>query len=265
MTDRYISITETDLALVAIILIASGALSVVLQMGIGRSMALSTLRMVLQLAAVGFVLRWLFDAEHPVAVAVAVTIMLVAAAHTAATRPSRSFRGATMLSMLVMTVCGLGVSLFAVAAALEPTPWYSARFLIPILGMVLGNALTGTSLCIDSLLDILSAESAKVETELAHGATRWEAAREPMARAVRKGMVPILNAMSVVGVVSLPGMMTGQILAGAPAIEAAKYQILIFMLIGAATCLVCIGICFGACAMLFNREHQLCVERIQLR
>ncbi len=88
------------------------------------------------------------------------------------------------------------------------------------------------------------------------GATRWEAARQPMQHAVRTGMIPIINAMMVVGIVSLPGMMTGQILSGASPLEAVKYQIVIMFLIASATALCTVSVILLSFLRLFNAQHQ---------
>ena len=103
--------------------------------------------------------------------------------------------------------------------------------------MILGNSLNGTSLGLNSFTDALVAHRDRVEMVLAIGGTRWEAARQPVQHAVRTGMIPIINTMMVVGVVSLPGMMTGQLLSGTSPLEAVKYQIVIMFLIAAATAL----------------------------
>jgi len=141
-------------------------------------------------------------------------------------------------------------------------PWYRPQYLIPLLGMILGNGLTGISLCLDSLLELFAERSDLVEMELAHGATAWEAARPHLSEAVRKGMIPIINAMTVVGIVSLPGMMTGQILAGADPLEAVKYQIVVMFMLAAATSGGCMLIALGSFRRLFNSRHQLLRERI---
>jgi putative ABC transport system permease protein len=98
--------------------------------------------------------------------------------------------------------------------------------------------------------------------ELAHGATRWEAARDVLRDAVRRGMIPIINSMMVVGVVSLPGMMTGQILAGADPLRAVKWQIVVMFMIAAATSLGCIAVAMLTYKRLFNARHQLAVDLI---
>jgi putative ABC transport system permease protein len=107
------------------------------------------------------------------------------------------------------------------------------------------------------LLERFSEHQAIVEMELSHGATRWEAARDVVRESVRKGMIPTINAMMVVGVVSLPGMMTGQILAGNPPLQAVQYQIVVMFMLAAATSLGCIGVALLAYRRLFNARHQL--------
>jgi putative ABC transport system permease protein len=97
----------------------------------------------------------------------------------------------------------------------------------------------------------------EIETELSHGASAWEAAQEPLQAAVRRGMVPTINSMLVVGIVSLPGMMTGQILAGSDPLQAVKYQIVVMFMLAAAAALGCMLIVLLAFRRLFNARHQL--------
>ena len=131
--------------------------------------------------------------------------------------------------------------------------------------MLLGNALTGISLGLDRLLTRLSDARSVIEAQLALGATRWEASREALRDAIRTGMTPIMNTMLVVGIVSLPGMMTGQILAGAKPADAVKYQILVLFMIAATTALGTLGAVLFGFKRLFNDRHQLLYQRIQLR
>ncbi|MHC5541752.1 ABC transporter permease, partial [Singulisphaera rosea] len=94
------------------------------------------------------------------------------------------------------------------------------------------------------------------------GATRWEAARRPIQESVRTGMIPTINAMMVVGIVSLPGMMTGQLLAGVAPVEAVKYQIVIMFLISSGTALGTVGVVLLSYRRLFNVDHQFLYRRI---
>jgi putative ABC transport system permease protein len=144
----------------------------------------------------------------------------------------------------------------ALFALVRVRPWYSPHYAIPLVGMILGNTLNGIALGLDRLGSELNARRGEIEGLLALGATRWEAARGPVQQAIRTGMIPILNAMMVVGIVSLPGMMTGQLLAGVDPIQAVKYQIVIMFLISSGTALGTVGVVLLSYRRLFNANHQ---------
>ena len=135
-------------------------------------------------------------------------------------------------------------------------PWYTPQYAIPLLGMILGNTLNGVSLGLDRLGSELVGKRDQVEGLLALGATRWEAARPLVQQAVKTGLIPTINAMMVVGIVSLPGMMTGQLLAGTSPVEAVKYQIVIMFLIASGTALGTVLVVLLSFRRLFNEDHQ---------
>ena len=116
------------------------------------------------------------------------------------------------------------VTVFALTAALRPNPWYDPRYAIPLLGMILGNCMTGIGLGLNALTTSLVNRRASVEAQLMLGATRQVAAGPVTREALRSALMPVINSMSVTAVVSLPGMMTGQILGGVPPAEAVKYR-----------------------------------------
>ena len=148
------------------------------------------------------------------------------------------------------------MAVLALAAIVRVRPWYTPQYAIPLLGMILGNTLNGVSLGLDRLGSELAVRRDQVEAILALGATRWEAARPLLQQAVKTGLIPTINAMMVVGIVSLPGMMTGQILAGASPVEAVKYQIVIMFLIASATALGTVAVVLLSYRRLFNENHQ---------
>jgi putative ABC transport system permease protein len=153
----------------------------------------------------------------------------------------------------------------ALTALVPVKPWYSPQFAIPLLGMILGNTLNGISLGLDRLGGELASRRLHVESLLALGATRWEAARQPIQKAIRTGMIPIINAMMVVGIVSLPGMMTGQLLAGVSPIQAVRYQIVILFLIASGTALGTVSVVLLSYRWLFNDQHQFLSARLSER
>src|SRR5262249_34387631 len=125
-----------------------------------------------------------------------------------------------------------------------------------------GNPLNGISLGLDRLGDELAGQRERVETLLCLGATRWEAAHSAIQTAVRTGMIPMINSMIVVGIVSLPGMMTGQLLSGVDPIQAVKYQIVILFLIAAGTALGTISVVLLSFRQLVNSRHQFLYQRL---
>ena len=162
---------------------------------------------------------------------------------------------------LTVMVLVAAVALFVIVPA---RPWYSPQYAIPLLGMILGNTLNGISLGLDRLGGELSARRGQVETLLALGATRWEAARQPAQQAVRTGMIPLINSMMVVGIVSLPGMMTGQLLVGVNPLQAVRYQIVIMFLIASGTALGTVGVVLLSYRRLFGHDHQFLYQRIKV-
>ncbi|MFP4053413.1 MAG: ABC transporter permease [Phycisphaerae bacterium] len=252
-----IDIGPWGLAISALLVLVCGAISVLLRLGLEKRLAIASLRTVVQLFLVGFILRYVFNLDTWWAVLGVMCVMIVLAARAAVQRPSRTFAGAGLTALLSLVVSATLVTFTVTAAIIGVVPWYKPQYVIPLLGMILGNGLTGISLCLNQLLETLDQRRSQVEMQLACGATRWEAARGPLSDAVRRGMIPIINSMMVVGTVSLPGMMTGQILAGSDPLVAVKYQIMVMFMIAAGTALASMGMALLVYRRMFNTRHQL--------
>jgi putative ABC transport system permease protein len=256
-TPGAIPLSAIDLALAAGLVIVAGLVSILLRLRLERRLAVASVRTVVQLLLVGYVLEWVFDLENLWVILLVAAFMIFLAGHAAVQRSGRTFRGVLLRSLLTLVLSGMITTVLITAVVIGAEPWYKPQYLIPLLGMVLGNSLNGISLCIDALLEQFNEKRDAIEMQLALGATRWEAAREALAEAARRGMIPIINTMMVVGVVSLPGMMTGQILAGADPLEAVKYQIVVMFMIAGATSLGCIIIVLLVYRRMFTVRHQL--------
>ncbi|MCB9729377.1 MAG: iron export ABC transporter permease subunit FetB [Deltaproteobacteria bacterium] len=254
-----------DLAIASGLVVIAGLTSLALGTGLVGRLAVASVRTVLQLLLVGYVLEWVFGLDSAPAVMACLAFMLVVAGRTAVRRAERTFRGATWRAILTLTLTGLSTALTVTALVIRVEPWWDPQYLLPIIGMVLGNTLTGLSLSIDKLLEDLSERAALIESDLALGATRWEAGRDAVTGAVRRGMIPILNAMTVAGLVSLPGMMTGQILAGQRPLDAVLYQIVVMFMLAAASAMGATGVALFTWHRLFDARHQLRSERIRRR
>lgn len=266
MTDaRALPLGPVELSLAAALVLVAGAVSLALRLGLERRLGIAAVRTVAQLLLVGYVLEWVFRIERAWVLAIVLLVMTGAAGRAAIGRSSRTFAGAALGSFVTLVVTGLATTFVVTGVIVGVRPFWRAQYAIPLLGMVLGNSLTGISLALDALLTDLDEHRDRVEMELAHGATRWEAARAPLADAARRGMIPMLNAMTVVGIVSLPGMMTGQILEGASPLEAVKYQIVVMFMLAASTALGVTGVTLLVLWRTFDDRHQLRVERIVRR
>ena len=142
-------------------------------------------------------------------------------------------------------------------------PWYDPRYFIPLGGMIMGNSMTSVALGAERLHSGLLGSSAEVEGALMLGATPADAARPFVKHAFGAAVLPTVNSMMGMGIVFLPGMMTGQILAGAEPVEAVKYQILIMGLImGATTAGTALAVQV-ACRHLFDTRERLRLDRIR--
>ena len=259
-----IALSNWDLAAAVALVAINGLLSLWLGLGMGKKLLVASIRTVVQLIALGFVLGWVFDVDSVLLVLGVCLAMVVVAAWASVGRSSRSFPGARPASFTALLV-GVGTTVVvATAGIVGADPWWEPRYLITMLGMGLGSSLTGVSLGLDRCLAQLDEGAGRVEALLALGATRWEATRPVAAEAIRTGMIPILNTMTVVGVVTIPGMMTGQILGGASPVDAARYQILIMFLLAAATALSTTITVLVAIRSLFDGAHRLRRERIRV-
>jgi len=259
-----IPIGAGDIAVAAVLLLIHGVLSIALGLGVGRQVLVAAVRMVLQLLLVGFVLVALFERMSPWLTGLTAVVMILFAGREVSARQDRRLAGpwAYALGTGAMLFAAFAVTLFALTTAVRPEPWYDPRYAIPLLGMVLGNTLNGISLGLHALTVGLVRERSSVEALLCLGATRWEATRPVVVDALRTGLMPIVNAMAATGLVALPGMMTGQILAGAEPLMAVRYQMLIMFLIAGGTALGATAAVFGGVLRLTDDRHRLRLDRL---
>lgn len=265
MTD-YVELTYSQVALSALLILINGALSAALHLRMEKSLLTASVRTVVQLLLVGLVLEWIFRWDRWYVVISVASLMTLIAGLTAASRNERRYPGIWLNTIVSIWASAWFVTAFALFAVLEGTDkWYQPQYAIPLLGMVLGNTLNGISVGLNTFTEALVTRRDHVESLLAMGATRWEAARSPIQHAVRTGMIPIINAMMVVGLVSLPGMMTGQLVSGMAPMQAVKYQIVIMFLIASATAIGTGGVVLLSFLRLFNSDHQFCSDRISVK
>ena len=263
---NVVALSPFDLAVAALLILALAGLSLRMHLGVERPLLLSAVRSTVQLLLIGLVLKLLFDSARPLWVALLATVMLVVAGREVMVRQKRRFVGwwGFGLGTLSMFVSSFAVTLLALLLVIGIDPWYAPQYAIPLLGMVLGNTMNGISLGLDRLTQDAAQRRAVIEARLALGQDWRRAISDSRREAIRIGMIPIINAMSAAGIVSLPGMMTGQILAGTPPVEAVKYQILVMFLIAGGTgfgTMVAVGL---ASRRLFDERQRLRLDRLRL-
>jgi putative ABC transport system permease protein len=259
-----ISLGFWDLGMAAALVSVLALLSLVLSLGLEWKILLFGCRMTVQLLIIGVVLRYLFADGSLLMVVLMSTVMLLAAGREVLARQNIRIKGFTgyAIGTGAMFVSSFSVSLIALIIIIRVDPWYTPQYAVPLLGMLLGNTMTGIALALDHLTDRLRREQSVVEQRLLLGQTWKQASMEIRRSCMRTGMIPIINSMAAAGLVSLPGMMTGQILGGTPPIEAVKYQILIIFLIAAGTGFGVICAIWLSGLYLFDKRHRLCLEKL---
>jgi putative ABC transport system permease protein len=223
-----------------------------------KEVLISTIRMTLQLMLVGYLLQYIFDHPNPWITLLIIGIMLVFAIFNVYKRSkitlSFSMKKAIALSMGIGILCSICYFIFIV---IRLSPWYEPRYFIPLAGMIIGNSMTGISLGVNTLIQGFQSDRARIEEALMLGATPRLAAKPIVNRAFDEAMLPTINSMVGMGIVFLPGMMTGQILSGTSPLVAVEYQIAIMLgLVGSVSLTVLLYLYLGY-QTFFNKRCQL--------
>lgn len=261
----YVALSYWDLVLASVFLVLNGLASFLLKLRLERQLLISAARMVVQLLLVGLVLKAVFAASSGWLTLGVAAVMSAFAAREIRARQERRISGPAGygLGAGAMVVSGGLIALVALGSMIGADPWWRPQYALPLFGMILGNTMTGVSLGLDTLTTSVHRERLAIEAQLFLGATRWDAVRPFTRRALRSGFMPIINAMAATGVVSLPGMMTGQILSGVDPTQAVQYQLLIMFLISGATGLGVMIAVLGGVWWLTDERHRLRLDRLQ--
>lgn len=264
---NIISLSFIDLSLAAILVLLLAVASIFLKLDLASKIVIAAIRTVIQLLLIGLVLKALFAQVNLLFVSVLSIIMLLIAGREVMARQQRRFGGlwGYGLGTLSMFISSFTLTIYALIVVVGTDPWYTPQYAIPLLGMMLGNTMTGVSLALDRLTTSAWQQRHIIEARLILGQD-WRTAIGDITRdSVRIGMMPMINAMAAAGLVSLPGMMTGQILSGTEPVEAVKYQILIMFLITAGTGFAAILATWLGAKHLFDDRQRLHLERLEMK
>jgi len=202
---------------------------------VGKKLLISGFRTVLQLFAIGLILKWIFENGGLYLVLLMALIMVLLAGREVLGRQKIKLKGVYgyITGTFAVGASSLAMCLISMLLIIRPEPWYLPQYLIPFLGMFLGNSMSGIAISLDRMFQLSVEKKNEIEAKLMLGQTANEAISAIKKESLRAGMIPIINMLAAAGIISLPGMMTGQILSGISPLEAVKYQIFIMLIIGA--------------------------------
>ncbi|NHC36548.1 ABC transporter permease [Scytonema millei] len=255
--DTLIRLDLVDFVLaVALMAIAIG-LSAGQRLGLEWSLAIATVRTILQLFVVGAILDIIFRIDNPWAVLAVVLVMLTIAAVVSRNRIGKKIPQLLPLVWVSIFVSTAFTLSYVNLLIVQPQKWYEPQYIIPLAGIILGNAINGAAIAGERLVSTINASQLEIETHLSLGATPQQAVAQYRKDAIRAGLIPILNQMMVIGIVTLPGIITGQILSGVNPLDAASYQILVMFMLAFTNLATAILVTQGLCRQFFNSAAQL--------
>ncbi len=230
---EIIQLTLFDLFLTACLLSSLALATYLLNVGNTQQLLIAALRNFIQLIFIGYILQFIFNSRSFAQVFLIASIMLLIAGWEINARQKYQLtnNAGLKIATLSLFVSSFLVTWFALQIIIQPEPWYSPQYAIPLLGMLLGNTMNGIALGMDNLNQNIYQQRFIIEQRLMLGETSQQAISDIKSNGIRTAMIPIINSMAVAGLVSMPGMMTGQVLSGTEPLVAVKYQILIFYLI----------------------------------
>lgn len=255
-----IEIGPLQLALCAVFVLVAGTGSAVLRLGLERDLLWGTVRTFAQLFLVGYVLKFIFQINNPYLVLLLFVWMVFWAAHAIRGRVAEKQVAIFVPTFLSMVASYTTVAITVTAVIIQVDPWYDPQYFIPLGGMIAGNSMNAITIALERFFTELRRERARIELALSLGATFQEATADILRNCIRAGMIPSINALMTVGLVSLPGMMTGQILAGADPLTSVKYQIVVMLMLVASTAIGAFIVVHVVRRLCFNKAQQMIVR-----
>ncbi|RXK84107.1 iron export ABC transporter permease subunit FetB [Chlorobaculum sp. 24CR] len=231
--NQIIEISIPQLLLALLFIVVAQATSFVHKLGLNRDISIGTVRTVSQLFVMGYALTFIFGAQNVWLTLGIFVVMVFSAVFIVRGRVREKQIAYEIPTFLTMLSSYFLTALFVSWLVIGVEPWWEPRYFIPTAGMVIGNSMSALAISIERMFSQMRQQRELVEMKLCLGANYKEASRDIFKGAVKAGMIPSINAMMGVGLVFIPGMMSGQILAGADPLTAIRYQIVVmFMLVG---------------------------------
>lgn len=255
--ESFIELNGVRVLWAAGLMVVTIGLSVLQNLGLEKSLAIATVRTTVQLLLVGYLLAIVFTLESPWAVIAIFAVMLSIATVVARNRISKKipalpfWLGGTLFISTVVTLAYINI------LVIRPDQWYTPQYVIPLAGILLGHAMNAAAISGDRYVSLIQSHQLEIETHLSLGATPIQSVAAYRKESVKAGMIPIINSMMVVGIVTLPGIITGQILSGINPFSASLYQIVIMFMLAFVDMVAILLILKGLQRQFFNAAWQL--------
>jgi len=256
---NVVEISPLQLVLCLGFVLIAGISSLVFRLGLEKDLAWGTVRTFAQLFLVGYVLQFIFDIKNPYLILLYYAWMIFWAAQTIRGRVKEKQIRIFAPTFISMVISYMIVAITVTAGILQIKPWYTPQYFIPLGGMIIGNSMNAISIALDRMFSDLRNRRDEIELAFCLGATYQEATSDILRDVIKAGMIPSINALMTVGLVSLPGMMTGQILAGQEPQSAIKYQIVVMLMLVASTAIGCTIIVQVVRRLCFTKAHQIAI------
>jgi len=251
--NRIIDISTAQLLLALLFILIAQASSFIYHLGLNRDITIGTIRTFSQLFLMGYVLTFILKSSSLWLVISVFLVMVVSALFIVKGRVKEKQIAYIIPTFLTMLISYFATALFVSGLIVGITPWWDPRYFIPAGGMVIGNSMSALAIALERLFRDLREERELVEMKLTLGANYREASDDMFRKAIRAGMIPSINAMMGVGLVFIPGMMSGQILAGTDPLIAIRYQIVVMLMLVGSTAVTSVVVmlivrrrCFGS-------------------
>ncbi len=240
------------LAIALIFVLIPIFLSKTFNLGLEKDTTIAVVRSIIQLFAVGYILKFVFDTESLIYIFLMVIVMIVAATQNAR-KKGKAIKGITW--KIAVTLIFMEVLTQAILLGFQITP-ATAQYIIPISGMVVGNSMVLAILFLNRFTSEVDSHQEQTELILSLGGTPKQAIHTQLITSIKSSMIPTIESQKTIGLVQLPGMMSGQIIAGANPIQAVQFQLLVLFLLLTTAAVTSIMLGFLSYPTLFNQRMQ---------
>lgn len=230
-----LEISPWNLALTLLFVLVAQISSLLYKLKLERDLAIGTVRTFVQLLLMGYVLKFIFQVQIAWLTLTVYAVMITAAAQIIKGRVGEKSVPYLLPMYFSMMISYFLVSYMVTGVIISASPWWLPQYFLPLGGMIIGNSMNALALALERLFADLRGGREQVEMKLSLGANYREASEDVVRRAIKAGMIPSINSLMGVGIVFIPGMMTGQIVAGADPLAAVRYQIVVMLMLVAST------------------------------